>query len=309
MTDIDWTAAARRVVWVPAEHREPSVTAAAARLLLRCSDRSFAQLVDLGLTGTDGPDGPLYDVHDVQNAGLYSGTGVTDVEVAMRFVLRFMHQSRDELTRARRWSYVLSLAPCAGDEPVLVYRPAPEDSGGDLISWDPPDAYDGDFFRMAPGTEVTGALITRGEPDTIRSPAIRQAMNDLLDSGARWQYLPRALELEPLDTYARGAGSGAVLCAVLAHLLREAGIASATRRGWIIAVSQVPHSLVEVVDDDGRRKFLDPSLALLATRNGFGPPEFRDFATGSTINRIVLSRCPKYDKPDDAVFACRPSGR
>lgn len=319
--DIDWTAAARTINWVPAEYREPTEPATAARLSLRCSERSFQQLVDLGLPATETPDGPLFDLVDLKNAGLYSGSGVTDVEVGMRFMLRYMHESKDELTRARRWTYGLRLLPEAGGtEPMDVYRPTPEDSGGELHTWQPAGAYayDDDFFRMAPGSEVTGTMTTRGEPDTILSPVIRQTMLDLVDSGVRWQYVPKSLELRPLEAIALGGGSCAVLCAVLVHLLREAGVESRSCHGWMIAVSQVVHSWVEVVDDDGRTKFLDPSLALLATGNGFGPREFRDFVIGSKINRIVLTRCPllesfvagtPYDTPDITVFTCRSVGR
>jgi hypothetical protein len=53
------------------------------------------------------------------------------------------------------------------------------------------------------------------------------------------------------------------------------------------AISELDHGWVEVVDDDGKVKCLDPSFALLATGNGFGTPDFRELVVGSTVNRVV----------------------
>ena len=297
--DIDWRDAVGRVVWIPAEHRNPVVPRATAMRILRCTEESFAQLCDLGLPSEEGPDGPLYDPLDLKNVGLYSGSGVTEVEVAMRFILSYMRTSAEELTKPKTWAYRLRLLsdvePDVGAE-RRVYRPTPETFGGEVHAWDPvagpaPEV-DAVSLRMRQGAEVAGSMTTTGEGDPIKSPEIRRIMVDLMESGVRWQYLPRQFELQAATAYGMGAGSCCVLSLLLEDQLREAGYEAQSYHGWVVAASEIDHGWVEVVDEDGRVKCLDPSFAMLATHNGFGTPEFYDFVIGSKINRMIPTKAP-----------------
>lgn len=311
--DIDWRQAVRDVVWIPAPHRVATVPVAAARRALRCTEASFARLVDLGLPSVDGPQGPLYDPTDLKNVGLYSRSHLTEVELSMRLMLSFMQASREELTKLRHWRYRLQLLAAA--EPGArvirrVYRPVPERFGGAFGSYaasvGPPPEMVGPFFRMAQGSEVTGTLMTRGAERVVRSPAIRQVVDELLDSGIRWHALPETFAADPREPTTLGIGNCGTLCAVLQQRLVDTGFEARSYHGWMTTLSEVDHGWVEVLDDDGTIKYLDPSFALLAVGNGFGPRDFRDFVIGSTLNRVVATEAPLdcpyvVDGVDDVV--------
>lgn len=320
--DIDWRRAVQNVVWIPHPHREPVVPAAAARRSLRCTEASFEQLVDLGLPFTDGPGGRLFDAVDLKNVGLYSRSGVTEVELAMRLMLSFMKAPREELLKPRRWRYRLQLLSSAEPGARLmkkVYRPLPERFGGRVESAVLDGGREvevvGPLFRMPQGSEVTGSLVTHGAEHVVRSPAIRRVVDDFLDSGIRWHALPPTFAADAQAPTAMGVGNCATLCAVLQQRLHEAGFQARSYHGWMTAVAEVDHGWVEVLDDDGGTKFLDPSFTLLATRNGFGSEESRELMTGSTLNRVIPTGAPleeSYvvdDEPSDdsVVFVGRPA--
>lgn len=297
--DIDWRTAVERVVWIPAEFRNPVVPRSTAMRILRCTEQSFAQLVDLGLPSEEGPDGPLYDPLDLKNVGLYSGSGVTEVEVAMRFILSYMRTTPEELTRPKTWGYRLRLLSDAEPEaPAMrrVYRPTPETFGGEVHAWEPTTGprpeVDDVSLRMLQGAEVAGSMTTAGEGNPVRSPEIRTIMTELMESGVRWHYLPRQFELRAAEAYGMGAGSCCVLSLLLEDRLKEAGFEARSYHGWVVAASEIDHGWVEVVDEDGELKCLDPSFAMLATHNGFGTPDFHDFVIGSKINRMIPTKAP-----------------
>jgi len=318
--DIDWRQAVRDVVWIPAPYRSATLPAAAARRALRCTENSFAQLVDLGLPHVEGPDGPLYDPDDLKNVGLYSRSQVTEVEMGMRLMLAFMRTTRQELIQPRRWRYRLQLiskAEAGGRLLRRVYRPMPEIWGGELETYTssvgPPPEVSGPFFRMSQGTEVDGTLTTRGTEQAVRSIAIRKIVDEFLDSGVRWHHLPPAFSASPEEPVSLGAGNCGALCGVLQQRLVDAGFEARSYHGWMIAVSEVAHGWVDVVDEDGAVKCIDPSFALLAGQNGFGSSDFRDFVIGSTLNRVVPSRAPLNGpfvegaggQDDTVTFVCR----
>ena len=91
-------------------------------------------------------------------------------------------------------------------------------------------------------------------------------------------------------------GNCDTLCAVLAERLTESGFAASVYRGWIIGITEVPHSWIEVNDDDRRMKVIDPSLLLLARHSSLGCPDFASKAFGATLSRIAPTRC-HLDEP------------
>jgi hypothetical protein len=292
--DIDWTEAVRRVVWIPEAYREATVDVATARRALRCTAESFEQLLDLGLPRDEGPDGPRFDAVDLKNVGLYSRSGVTDVERGMRMMLGFMQSPAEDVTQPRQWRYRLQLvsqAPPGARLIKSVYRPAPELWGGQVdsavASTGPQPELATPRFRLVQGAEIEGVVTTRGEIRPLRSPTIRTIMDDFVSSGVRWHALPEAFTADPHKPVALGAGNCAALCGVLEQLLLDAGFEARAYHGWMIAISEVDHGWVEVIDEDGEVKCLDPSFALLAMDNGFGTPAFRELMFGSVINRVV----------------------
>lgn len=314
--DIDWLRAVATVAWVPDAHRNPTVPVSTAMRVLRCTDRSFARLLDLGLPATPGADGPLFDAIDLKNVGLYSGSQVTEIEASMRFLLRYMRAGAEALTCPRRWHFQLRLARRAGPaEPRRVHAPTPEVFGGELHTLDGDDGTG--FVTLRHGDEVTGTLTTRGADDPVRAPAIRAVFRELVDSGVRWQYLPASLEVRPLEALNLGAGNCAVLCDVLERRLVEAGFDARAYHGWMAEVPSVEHGWVEVLDEDGRTKCLDPSFALLAAVPGFEAPEFAELVAGSRLNRVVPTRARLHhpfvvdatDPGESVVFLGQPDGR
>lgn len=297
--DIDWRRGVRSVVWVPEEHRQATVSRAVALRMLRCTERSFAQLIDLGLPSVEGADGPLFDPFDLKNASLYSGTGATEVELSMRFLLSFMKDGAAELTKPVTRAYRLQLRasrPGAADV-RRVFRPSPEAFGGELRTWSGTGSVqarvEGDCFWMATGTDVNGVLVNCGA-EQVASAQVRSIVDDVIGSGVRWHYLPSSMVARPEEVFGLGGASCSVLCSVLERRLSEAGFVAIAYHGWINAAAAVDHGWVEVVDDDGRTKSLDPSLAMLSVANGLGTPAFAEFAIGSMSNRVMPTRAPLH---------------
>ncbi len=309
--DVDWRPALRHVAWIPGTHHRGTMPRSVATRVLRCTEASFDQLLDLGLPATETETGPAYDPFDVKNVALHSGTGTTEVEIAMRAIFGYMRSPVADLVAETAWTYALSVEPAATTDtagPVRVHRPTPEDFGGSLDSCetaDGPVADDGRCLRVAPGAIATGVLRTRGQAAPLRSASIRSITEDLLGSGVAWHFVPGDLD-SSVDVAADAGLSGCVTLSVrLERLLAAAGHDARSYRGWSVG-SLTPHAWVEVVDDDGAPKFVDPALALLALRYDLGPREFADFVVGSATNRVVPTHCRATsslvaDVPDGAL--------
>jgi hypothetical protein len=307
--DIDWSPVAKAVRWTPARWRRPSVDEAAALKLLRCTPESFRALRALGLEGEPTPDGIRYDAADLRNAGLYSLSGRTEIEMAMRPILVFLQGADQAMFAERRWSFEL-----AAQGPGAIHPPSPEAFGGTLLCVEPASRDDQGRVEVAGGQAVRGEMITRGAPDPVVDPGIALFLKELMASGVRWQYLPEGLKQDPYAAHALGVGNCDTMSTVLCDRLHAAGYAARVFRGWIVGITVVPHSWVEVVDGDGRTKILDPSLLVLASHSSLGSPDFLRKAPGAALSRIAPTRCPLAEPiglgPDGAPvpvrFSCRP---
>lgn len=332
--DIDWSPIAGAVVWMPAEHRRATLDQSTAMRMLGCTPLSFASLRALGLAADGTPHHPLFDANDIRNAALYSRSGRTEVERAMGAILSFLRGSDRELFGERRWSYeMVGMVPedvssmgtseHAGtweSAACLLHPLTPEVFGGDLgaLMTDvgvPMPA--GDRVSVPLGVSLRGSMVTRGRPDTVVNPMIRAIADEFLASGVRWHYLSAGLKSDAQAAFALGVGNCDTLSAVLAGWLTEADFDARVYRGWIIGITEVPHSWIEVVDDDQRVKVIDPSLLLLGTHSSFGSPDFSQKAFGAVLSRIVPTRCQLGEPigviatgaPCDVRFSCRLGGR
>lgn len=313
--DIDWHPVAGAVVWTPAALRQPTLDEATALRILRCTPRSFAALRDLGLTPADTAAGLRYDANDIRNAALYSLSGRTEVEMAMRAVLSFLRGSDRDLFGERRWTY--QMVPGDGGD-CLVHPVMPESFGGQTTGmWigDRVPAADGPRMRVPSGMPLRGAFVSRGAPAPVRSALIRTLTEDLVGSGVRWHYLPQGAKRDAHAAFERGVGNCDTLSAVLAERLAGAGYEAVIYRGWIVGITEVPHSWIEVVDEDGQIKIVDPSLLVLAAHSSLGAPGFAAKALGARLSRIAPTRCPLAEPigidadthaSRDIRFTCRP---
>lgn len=316
--DLDWEAVVRRVVWVPAAHRQATVTRDAAQRMLRCTPESFDRLLKCGLPAEHGPDGLVFDVFDLRNAALYSGSGLTDMEQAMAAVFTYMRGPTAELVTPRTWLCTLTeRMPSAGGG-ARYARPTPEDFGGSLLSLRTRDGYDvqvaEDKLLFPNGAVVDAHLVTSGIPHTVYSSEIRSTVHDFLDSGIVWHSLPPSLDMAPTEAFALGVGGCVTLSVTLERLLRDAGLEAQAQWGWLTGAVNTPHTFVRVLDDDGVRKCVDPALALLANAGRLGSPEFAEFVIGSCVNRVIPTRLPVVSYPDQTLvereldLACRAGG-
>lgn len=297
--DIDWRPLVGRVVWVPDGHRTPTISTAAAIRMLRCTPSSFDALLDLGLRGEEGSDGLTFDICDLRNAALYSQSGVTDMEIAMATIFGYMKSATADLIAERSWTYTVTVHSDPDSVPEseqLVSRPTPEDFGGALVTCRTPEGRDvelvGDRMRVRAGTRVGGMLVTRGLAGAIRSAAIRRLALEVIDSGIRWHSLPATLDLAPDEALALGVGGCVTLSVALERHLCNAGFNARSYWGWLAGAVNTMHTWVEVQDDDGSPKWIDPALALIGGLGGQGTADFVRFVVGSATNRVVPTHHP-----------------
>jgi hypothetical protein len=316
--EIDWAPIVGAVVWMPAEHRRATVDESTAMRMLRCTPESFAALKALGLVAEGEPGHELYDANDIRNAALYSRSGRTEVETAMRGILSFMRGSDKDLFGERGWRYQLAPTGPPGPERCLLHPPTPEAFGGwtgELLVDDAPPTHVGDRVSVPFGASLRGPIVTRGRPATVLDSKIRAIVDAFVASGVRWHYLTEGLKADPHAACANGVGNCDTMSAVLAEQLVDAGYEARVFRGWIVGVTEVPHSWVEVIDGDGQVKVADPSLLVLARHSVLGSPDFAAKALGSAVCRVVPTRCdlsePVGVTPDglacDVTFSCRPA--
>lgn len=308
--DIDWSVVDGAVRWTPAEHRRGVLDEGTAMRVLRCTPASFAQLRAHGLQPADTPDGPRYDANDVRNAALYSRSGRTEVELALGAILSFLRGSAAEVFGPCAWAWQLTALADDG-QPCRLHAPSPEVFGGTTVQG-PAAGQDGRVPAVA-GVPVAGTLVTRGAPDPVLDPEIHTVAQDVLNSGVRWHHLADGLKRDAEAAYRAGVGNCDTLSVVLADRLGAAGHPAEVFRGWIVGMTVVPHSWVEVRDADGRAKVVDPSLLLLARHSLLGSPDFERLAFGAAPSRIVPTRCTLAEsvaitedgRPCPVRFGCR----
>ncbi len=265
------------VFLIPPEHHVPDTDRAAATQLLGCDDRTLDSLVRRGLTVRD----DRFDGRDLFNLALHSGTGRTVPEQAFAFSLRWMRGSAESLLAPRTLSFTLT-ARCACEHVVLAL-PRPDRYGGTVTP--------------APGADVVAArtvaatIRTEGRAVPLRSPVLRGLVEEFAALGVRWVKLPDALrEDESLVTTHRVATCESA-SRWLAGRCRAAGYAATTRIGWVVGMLDLVHAWVEVTDDDGETKVVDPIFAGFAAGVPGANPLLTDPAVALRTNRLVPTAC------------------
>ncbi|MBB4905755.1 hypothetical protein [Actinophytocola algeriensis] len=258
---------------IPPEHHVPDTDRATAAELLGCDDRAIDALVHDGLTVS----GDRFDGRDLFNLGLHSGTGRTVPEQAFAFSLRWMRASADALLSPRTLGFTLT-ADCACADVTLAV-PRPDRYGGAVTP-----APSRDVVRAS---TVTATIRTEGRAAPLRSPVLRGLVEEFAGLGVRWVKLPDALRDDETLVTSHRVATCESASRWLALRCRAAGYAATTRIGWVVGMLDLVHAWVEVTDDDGETKIVDPVFALFAAGVAGANPLLTDPAVALRTNRLV----------------------
>jgi hypothetical protein len=293
-----WLRSLAMIYLVPGPYREPRLDAGEAQAILRCGPEVFAELVAAGLPAADGPDGLLFDRHDLIHLALNSGSGRSMPERALRFALRWMREPPSSWTRPLAWDFSIELRAEASDEDSSwsYTRFLPELTGGLIETWESSTA-----VRLTPELFVFGGpgpirfggrLRTAGTLQELRSPALREITGGFLAAGYRWAKLPRTCQYDYESIMAAGFAPCVAASAYLEREFRSAGYQAETRGGWILGMLDLSHSWVEVVDDDGQVKQIDPVFERLSRFAADPHPDLARACLGSRLNRLLPAAIP-----------------
>ncbi len=253
----------------PAAHRSPDTDRVAAAQMLACDDRALDELVHKGLpVGDDG----RFDSRELFNLGLHSGTGRTVPEQAFAYSLRWMRGTTESLLAPRRSTFALS-SSCDCGEPSTLASPG---------------TYDGAVLDLVRDAHSVTALVhTQGAVAPLVSPALRAVVSEFAALGVRWVKLPDALREDETLVRTHRVATCESASRYLAAQCTAAGLTATTRIGWVIGMLDLVHAWVEVTDDDGVTKVVDPIFTLFASTIKDANPALTDPLTTLRTNRLI----------------------
>jgi hypothetical protein len=285
-------------VLVEDAERAATIPAAEAAEMLRLSRDELDWLTAVGLPCAGVGESRRYDYRDLYNVGLYSGTGRSRPEQALKVMMRFASLPAADLLSRRRWLIRMSATclVCRGSEWSAgswhVRQPDLEPAGGQTISWQVHVPAGGAAAEAVPDLLVEGVVETIGSRRQIRSPAIRAVVDEFLARGLRWHLLTSEQRRDIELAHRSGVTDCVIASRHLADQLTAMGIQASTRRGWMSGFVNSPHTWLEVVDEDGVLKMVDAVLPGMAEMLSPGSESYRRLALGSFINRVIRADCP-----------------
>jgi hypothetical protein len=259
---------------IPDEYHVADTDRAEAERMLNCSPADLDRMILSGLPVR----GDRFDSRDLFNFGLYSGTGRTTPEMAFTFALRWMRSTTEQLLAPRTSRFSLRLT-CSCDTATLA-PPRADRYGGEVRD------------VVATGTSLAATIGTAGALAPLRSPALVSLLREFAALGLRWMKLPDALREDEDLVVTHGVASCESASRYLVRRCREAGIPAVTRIGWVIGMLDLVHAWVEVVDDDGVPKVVDPIFALFAGTLRDANPLLTDPTVSLCTNRLVPTDLP-----------------
>jgi PAS domain-containing protein len=301
-----WLAALSGLFTMPAGYRDEQVDRIAALETLRCGPAVLDELVRAGLP-CSGPSGDeRFDRYDLFNLSLATGTGTSLPERTIHYALRWMHGGPETWTQRLEWIFEIELhcpdpAGC-GAAPFWSHAALlPQAVGGEMMEWQL-DGRPGPPPEPIPGAQVqregagplrfAGRLATAGTLMTLRSPRLRAIADEFLAAGYRWARMPEALQRDYERVLAAGVGPCISASLRLEREFRAAGYEAYTRRGWLLGMLDLAHAWVEVVDDDGITKPVDPIFTRLTEYSDAPHPGLGPACIGSRINRLLPAAIP-----------------
>lgn len=281
---------------IPPEHRVADVERKSALRLLGCEDHTLSQLVERGLPAIGEPGDERFDSRELFNLALYSGSGVSAPEQAFAYSLRWMRSPTDALLSPRSSTFELRIdcAACAehaesAPRSVLAL-PVAKDYDGDVrdLATDPAAVVDASTVTASASSLGIRAIIdTRGELAVLRAPALRAAVREFAGAGLRWVKLPPALRADVDLALTHRIATCESASLYLQRLCRQAGIAATTRIGWVVGMLDLVHAWVEVIDEDGLTKVIDPIFTLFSATIPRANPVLSDPDVALRTNRLV----------------------
>lgn len=312
-----WLESLRNLLIIPEDLRDEWVTRAGALEMLQCGPDTLDLLLREGLPHGGEPGEERFDRFDLVNLALYSGSGTSVPEKTMRFALRWMHADPQTLYRPQRWDCSVALTPPPGDEDAdpagmewNLATPRPELHGGwtESLTAGPEGAVIGEKDITVSGTTgltASGVVVTSGEHRVIRSPRLREIVTAYGPDRYRWGRMPEEMQWRKEVVLSQGYASCISVCMELAEQCRAAGFEARTRRGWIMGMLDLAHSWLEVVDEDGLIKTVDPAFVILADHHAETPhPDVFEAFNGSLLNRLM----PTDHFADEPVNGYRRDG-
>lgn len=280
---------------IPAEHSDGSVSWEVAKQLLTCDDDTLATLVEEGLRTVGDSRVQRFDRRDVFNLALHCGTGSTPPERAFAYALRWMSSSTNELLQPRSWSFKLEVTPAeVGDgihaDNLGAFLPTPEVYGGRLRALEVEGGYKTNRATVVgpgPIIQISGTACIAGLFTSIRSQKLRDIYSNFLESRLRWIQLPAEIEGEVDLLVEHGVSNCVTASLYVERMCRQEGFDARTRRGWVLGMLDLVHAWVEVIDDDGDVKIIDPIFGLFSRMLPDPNPTLNDASLSTRTNRLL----------------------
>ncbi|QKW37175.1 transglutaminase domain-containing protein [Actinomadura sp. NAK00032] len=285
---------------VPPEHHRPDTGRADAAEMLACPEATLSDLVRHGLPATGERGRERFDSRDIFNIALYSGSGRTGIERTVASALRWTRASCEDLIAPRVSRFELRVAcgspdGCRPGARNTLARPRTGAYGGRVrhVRAHPAGAARNEHAGTAatarasgPALALSAVLRTVGDCPVLRSPALRAILREFMGAELRWLRLPEAMR-DDESLVPRGFASCGSASRYIARLCREEGIPATTRIGWVVGLPDLVHAWVEVEDEDGVTKVIDPTFVLLAEVIPGANPMLRDPGIAFRTNRLV----------------------
>ncbi|WP_396451803.1 transglutaminase domain-containing protein [Actinomadura sp.] len=288
------------ILVIPPEHHRPDTGRADAASMLACDQDALSALIRHGLPATGGRGRERFDSRDLFNLALYSGSGRTAVERGVASALRWTRSSCEDLIAPRMSRFELRVAcgapeGCGPGARNTLARPRTGAYGGKVrqvralpagAARDVPAGPAATARGSGPALTLSAVLRTVGDCPVLRSPALRAILREFVGAELRWLRLPEAMRNDE-SLIPRGFASCGSASRYIARLCREEGIPATTRIGWLVGLPDLVHAWVEVVDDDGVTKVIDPTFVLLAEVIPGANPMLRDPGIAFRTNRLI----------------------
>lgn len=296
-----WLSALDGLFTIPSDFRNEDVDRVAALDMLRCGEATLDALIAAGLPCRGETGAEWFDRFDLFNLSLASKSTVSVPERAIRYALRWMHGGPQTWTEPIRWSFDIQLGcplPECGPQPQWSHASLDFESfETELLDWhtDPATAETTDdaVVFSGPGpVGMRGQLVTRGKLMTLRSPVLQSITDEFLAANYPWIRMPERLQYDYKRVMAAGAAPCITASLFLQSQYQAAGYSAITRRGWLLGMLDLAHSWVEVVDDDGVRKAVDPIFVRLADHAENPHPQLAAGCIGSRLNRLLPTSIP-----------------